>query len=325
MAAGTNATLLADLLDPQVVADYIDKKLVDNIRLSPLAHIDNTLVGRPGDEITLPQYQYVGAAQAVAEGQDIPISKLTQNTRKVKVSKIGRAVEFSDEALLSGYNNDIAAEAAKQVLVAINDKVESDLIDNMGSNTTLTASISTSGTADPADGVADALTQFGEDLDGEKVIAIPPAFYARLRKSKLWIPNTEIGANAILRGTIGMVHGCQVVPMNRLASAKTATFAKTSDSSVSASKTYYVRDVDGRYEAVANPVTADLGDYYEKTETTGATAYIIKPGALAIFMKRNTLVEFDRDILSEMNYIKASKLFAPYVYDQSKVIKIAIS
>jgi len=274
MAAGTNATLLADLLDPQVVADYIDKKLVDNIRLSPLAHVENTLVGRPGDEVTLPQYQYIGAATAVAEGADIPIAKLSQTTKTVKISKIGRAVEFSDEALLSGYNNDIAAEAAKQVVVAINDKVETDLISNMSTNATLTATIGTGASDDPADGIADALTQFGEDLDGEKVIAIPPAFYARLRKSKLWIPNTEMGANAIVRGTIGMVHGCQVVPMNRL--------------------------------------------------TASNTAYIVKPGALAIFMKRNTLVEFDRDILSEMNYIKASKLFAPYVYDQSKLIKVTI-
>ena len=38
------------------VADYIEKKYIDAIRLAPLAHIDNSLVGRPGDEVTLPQY-----------------------------------------------------------------------------------------------------------------------------------------------------------------------------------------------------------------------------------------------------------------------------
>ena len=54
-------------------------------------------------------------------------------------------------------------------------------------------------------------------------------------------------------------------------------------------------------------------------------AYIVKPGALRIVMKRNTLVEFDRDILSEMNYIKASKLFAPYVYDKTKIIKLTVT
>lgn len=155
--------------------------------------------------------------------------------------------------------------------------METDLIANMSTNATLTHTIAASD--NPSDGIADALTQFGEDLDGQKVLVIPPTFYARLRKSNSWIPNTEIGANALIRGTIGMIHGCQVVPSNRLAAS---------------------------------------GE-------DAATAYIVKPGALAIFMKRDTLVEFDRDILAETNYIKASKLFAPYVYDQSKLVKVALS
>ena len=322
MAASEYATKLADLVNPQVIADYIELKYINAIRFSPLARIDNTLVGQPGDEVTLPQYTYCSAAAAVSEGNDIPISKLSQTIRKVKIGKVGRAIEFTDEALLSGYNNDIATEAAKQVLIAINDKVEADLIANMGSETVLTASIEASG--DPADGIADALTQFGEDLDGEKVLVIPPAFYARLRKSKAWIPNTEIGANAIIRGTIGMVHGCQVVPSNRLAGAANATYAKTQDVSVQ-SKTYYVPGVDGRWTPVANPVLADIGTYYEKTTGTANLAYIVKPGALAIFSKRGTLVEFDRDKLAQTNYIIGSKMFAPYIYDQSKIIKVTLN
>lgn len=272
MAVSANATLLADLFDPEVVADYIDAKLIDAIRFSPLARIDTTLVGRPGDELTLPQYTYIGDATVVAEGADIPIAKLSQKTKKVKVHKLGRAVEFSDEALLAGYDNDVAEEAARQVVVAVNSGVEGELLTAMTNDATLTA---TAGGTNPADDIADALTQFGEDIDGDKVIVIPPTFYAELRKSNNWIPNTEIGANAIIRGTVGMVHGCQVVTSNRL--------------------------------------------------TTPNLAFIVKPGALALFMKRETLVEFDRDILAEMNYIKASKLFAPYVYDTTKLIKVTLA
>lgn len=272
MAASTNATLLSDLFVPEVVADTIDSKLIDAIRFAPLAKVDTTLVGRPGDEITLPSYEYVGDAEDVAEGQDISIAKLSQVTQKVKVSKIGRAVEFSDEALLSGNENDIAEEAAKQVVTAINSKLEEKLISAMSSTATLTASIPTSGNA--ANGVADALQQFGEDIDGEKVIVVPPSFYGRLIKSDGWIPNTELGAEIIIKGVLGAVYGTQIIISNRL--------------------------------------------------TALNEAYIIKQGALAIFMKRNTLVEFDRDILSEMNYIKASKIFAPYVYDKSKLIKVSL-
>ena len=264
--------MLADLLDPQVVADYIDKKLIDYIRFAPLARIDNTLVGRPGDEVTLPQYQYCGMAEAVGEGQDIPISKLTQTTAKVKVSKIGRAIQFTDEALLSAYNNDIAEEAAKQVVVAINDKIEVDLLAKMNSSAVLNAVIEDS--ANPASGIADALVNFGEDIDGEKVILCDPSFYSRLIKTDGWIPNTELGANMIVRGTVGAVYGTQVVLTNRLKNKN--------------------------------------------------QAYIVKPGALAIYMKRDTLVEFDRDKIDQTNYIIGSKIFAPYVYDTSKLIKISL-
>lgn len=274
MAATSNATLLQDLFVPEVVADAIDKKLVDAIRFSPLAIIDTTLVGRPGDELTMPSYEYIGDAAAVAEGADIPIAKLSQDTEKVKVSKIGKAVEFSDESLLSGANNDIAEEAAKQVVIAVNSKLEADLISEMSAKAVLTAELNLA-SGNVTHGIADALGKFGEDIDGEKVLLVPPAVYTALVKSDGWIPNTEAGANIIMNGTVGSIFGAQVVLSNRL--------------------------------------------------TAKNEAYLIKPGALRIVMKRNTLVEFDRDILSEMNYIKASKLFAPYVYDKTKVVKITIS
>lgn len=274
MAATSNATLLQDLFVPEVVADAIDKKLVDAIRFSPLAIIDTTLVGRPGDELTMPSYEYIGDAGEVKEGADIPIAKLSQNTEKVKVSKIGKAVEFSDESLLSGANNDIAEEAAKQVVLAVNSKLEADLISEMSAKAVLTAELNLA-SGNVTHGIADALGKFGEDIDGEKVLLVPPAVYTALVKSDGWIANTEAGANIIMNGTVGSIFGAQVVLSNRL--------------------------------------------------TAKNEAYLIKPGALRIVMKRNTLVEFDRDILSEMNYIKASKLFAPYVYDKTKVVKITIS
>ena len=272
MASTSNTTMLADLLDPQVVADYIDKKLIDFIRFAPLANIRNDLVGRPGDEVTLPFYNYAGPATEVLEGQDIPIAKLTQSTTKVKVAKIGRAIQFTDEALLSAYNNDIAEEAAKQVVMAINDKVEIDLLAKMNTMATLNASIGA--TDNPASGIADALSLFGEDVDGEKVILVDPLFYTRLIKSDGWIPNTELGANIILKGTVGAVYGTQVVLTNRLKNKN--------------------------------------------------QAYIVKPGALSIFMKRETLVEFDRDKIDQTNYIIGSKILAPYVYDTSKLIKVTL-
>lgn len=274
MAATSNATLLQDLFVPEVVADAIDKKLVDAIRFAPLAVIDTTLVGRAGDELTMPAYEYIGDAAAVAEGADIPVAKLTEDVAKVKVSKVGKAVEFSDEALISGANNDIAEEAAKQVVLAVNSKLEADLINAMSTTATLTAALDL-GAENVAHEIAGAIAKFGEDMDGEKVLLVSTDVYLKLMKADGWVPNTEAGAKILMSGVVGSIFGAQVVISNRLTAKK--------------------------------------------------EAYIVKPGALRIVMKRNTLVEFDRDILSEMNYIKASKLFAPYVYDKTKLVKISVT
>lgn len=273
MASTSNTTMLEDLFVPQVVADVIDKKLTDGIRFAPLARIDTTLVGRDGDELTMPAYDYIGVAEDVAEGADIPIKKLNQTTEKVKVSKIGLGVQFTDEALLSGNANDIAEEAAMQVVTAINDKLENKLLNAMSTTATLTSTVSADD--DGATGIAQALLKFGEDIDGEKVLIVPPEYYGRLLNSKGWIPNTELGAEIIVRGTVGAVYGTQIVLSNRLT---------------------------GKNEA-----------------------YIMKPGALSIVMKRNTLVEFDRDKIDQTNYIIGSKIFAPYVYDKSKLIKLTLA
>lgn len=323
MAASANATFLSHLIDPQVLADYIDQKLIDKIRLSPLATIDRTLQGRDGDELTLPAYTpFIGTAGIVAEGADIPIARLGTTTKRVKVTKIGKGIEITDEALLSGYQNNAADEATKEILAALDDGVENRLLTAMDGVTSLTHTISSSETV--VDGVADALTKFGEDIDGDKVLLVSPSFYAKLRKANGWIPNTEIGANTIIRGTVGMVHGCQVALTNRLIAP--VHYTLTTDVALNNSKTYYTKDATTNiYTAVDSPAVANIATYYEQSTGSNDTAYIVKPGALRIYMKRDTLVEVDRDIIAQTNYIVGSKLFAPYVYDESKIIKITLS
>ena len=53
-------------------------------------------------------------------------------------------------------------------------------------------------------------------------------------------------------------------------------------------------------------------------------AYIVKPGALRLFTKRNTLVESDRDIINKSTVITVDRHFAPYLYDASKAVKITV-
>lgn len=271
MAVNENATMLADLFDPQVVGDLVDKKLVDLMKFAPLARIDNTLQGRPGSTLTLPSFAYIGDATTVAEGQDIPISTLESSETTVTIHKIAKGVEITDEAVLSGYG-DPAGEAVDQIALSIASQTDNEVLNTLsgiGANMTQT----TAGATLVADDVADALVKFGEDIEGAKVLLVSPEDYSVLRKADDWVPASDVAAEMVIEGAVGMVHGCQVVVSNKL--------------------------------------------------STPNVSYIVKPGALAIYLKRNTAIETDRDIIAKSTVITADKHLVTYLYDASKAIKIA--
>lgn len=270
MAINTNATKLANLFNPQVVGDMINAKLVDAIRFSPLCRVDTNLVGRPGNTITLPSYAYIGDATVVGEGEDIPISQLTESTVEATVAKVGKGVQVTDEAVLSGYGDPLG-EAVSQIGTSIASKVDNDVLavlETIGGAMTHTAS------AFSADAIADALVKFGEDIEGEKVVLVSAEDYATLRKADDWCPASEIAANLVISGAVGQVHGCQVVISNKLRGKN--------------------------------------------------TSYIVKPGALSLILKRDILVETDRDIINKSTVLTADKHYVAYLYDASKAIKISV-
>lgn len=265
----STGTYLTDLFNPQVVGDRINRKLFDLIRFAPLAYRDDTLVGRPGDTVSLPVYTKAVTAALVPEGTDIPISQLGETTVDVTIAKYGAGVQITDEAAMSGYG-DIIGEGADQMARAIADAVDNTLLNTM--STDVDPAMTVTAGALTADGVADALTLFGEDIDGDKVLLVNPAAYATIRKANGWIPGTDVAANLIMRGTVGMLYGCQVVVSNKL---------------------------------IANKA-----------------AYIVKPGALGIYNKRDILVERDRDIINKSTVLTADKYFATLLRDKSKLIKL---
>lgn len=216
-----NGTKLANLINPQVLADMIDKKLTDYIKFAPLAVIDNTLVGRPGDTLTLPSWDYIGDASAVDEAADIPIAQMVKSTATATVHKIGKGVELTDEAVLSGYGDPVG-EAVSQLALSIGSGEDNEMLAtlrNIDAGMTKTFS----GTTPSADDIADALELFGEDIEGEKVILVSPATYTALRKVDDWCPVSDIAANLIIKGAVGMIHGCQVVISNKLAKNNNVT------------------------------------------------------------------------------------------------------
>ena len=212
----TYGTYLSDLFNPQAIADLIEPKLTNNMVFAPLAMIDRTLEGRAGNTVTLPYYSYIGAAVSVTEGTDIPLAKLEQDTTPVTIVKYGRAVQLTDEAVLSGYGDPLG-EAARQIALSIDDAMDNALLAALAANSASEQNYTTSDStvALAPEDIPLALAKYGEDMDGEKVLMVTPDFYAQLI-GKNWIPASEIAADVRVRGAAGMAYGCQVVVSNRL-------------------------------------------------------------------------------------------------------------
>ena len=317
MADTTNITLLSDLIDPQVLADEIDLKLIDRVRFAPLATIDDTLVGRDGDEISMPYYGFVGAAVTIPEAGAIPIRKLETGVKKVKVSKIGMGISYTDEALLAGHNNNIAAEATNQIITSIADGIDNKFLAEMA---TATVSSNVQANGNIGNDIIDGVMQFGEDMDGDKVLVVPASVYGRIVKSGDWIPNTDRGADIIIRGSQGQIAGCQVVVSNRLNGLYDYTEVETPV--LADIGTYYEKDMFYKFTLTSDVAIDPAKTYYTRTDVVKNKAFIVKPGALRLVRKRQTLVEFDRDKQIQTNYVFGSDIFAPYLYDQTKIVML---
>lgn len=162
---------MAQMLDPEVLADMIDAEVGKAIRFAPLAEVDTTLEGQPGTTLTVPKWDYIG--------------------------------------------------------------------------------------------------------DAETVIVMNPADASTLRldAAKEWLGATEVGANRVVSGVYGEVLGVQIV---------------------------------------------------RSRKCPKGTAYMVRKGALRIMLKRNTMVETDRDITKAINQIVANKHYGVYLYKAEKAVKITL-
>lgn len=214
------ATKLANLINPQVIADFIEQKLVDNMVFAPLATIDYALEGKAGDTISYPAYRYIGDASTLSEASTLSVATLTASMVSVTVHKIAQGVELTDEAVLSGLGDPVG-EGVSQITLALASGIDNEMLTTLGTiGSTMTYTTSASTVAPKDTDIIDALELFGEDIDGAKVAVVPPAVYTSMRKtgasSGAWIPASELSAQIAIKGAVGEYQGCQVIVSNKL-------------------------------------------------------------------------------------------------------------
>ena len=341
-------TTLSNLVNPQVMADMISATLPKKIKFSKIAKIDTTLAGRPGNTITVPKFAYIGDAEDVAEGVAIGTSVLTHTTTTATVKKAGKAVELTDEAVLSGYG-DPMGEATAQLAMSIAAKVDNDCYDEL-LKATLVYAGSPVATID-YDGIVDANAKFGEENDNalNKIIFIHPAQEADLRKDSDFIDKSKSGMDVIMTGTIGIICGCQVVKSKKVVKvgytksasgvsgallivAESATpgtgEAKLSQLTAGAffdetNKVIYTPEVGdyvlpATYAYYMNPIV--IVDVEDANEDPAADKFATDTPALTIYLKKAVGVESDRDILKKTTVASADEHYVSVLSNDSKVV-----
>ena len=276
MAAGP--TKLQNLLDPQVLGAYLDVKLIDKIKLAPIAEVNRELEGRPGSTITFPKWGYIGDAADLAEGAALTYENIAESTVEIKVKKVAKGVSITDEAVLSGYGNPVE-QIGQQLLTAVASKIEADMYDAVKNEKKATRDTvgcfqhqynKTKGFT--KEDIIDMRAKFGEDQEGEMVLFVNPAEFAKLAKDKDFV-QIQQGAQ-IISGEMGMLYGVRLVVANRVEIGK---------------------------------------------------PFLMKPGALAIVMKRNVMVEAERDMDHFANKYAVSDHYVCYVKYADRIVKAAPS
>lgn len=275
-------TKIANLVNPQVIGDMVAAKLPKKLRVAPFATIDRTLVGVPGNTITVPSYTYIGDAEDVNEGVEAGVVTLGTSTKTATIKKAMKAVELTDEAVLSGYGDPVG-NAENQLALAVASKIDNDALDALLATNTRKYDSKTK--AISYDVIVDAIDLFEEEVNTEKVMFVNPKQVTTLRKDPNFISADKYPANVVMTGEIGTIANTRIVPTKKVKLDTTSAF----------------------YTCPIIKLTHD-------DETEQDTA------ALTVYLKRDPNVEVDRKSLKRTTEISIDEFYTVAVSDDSKVV-----
>jgi len=214
-------TTKSNQIIPEVLGDMVEQSLGQKITLLPITQADDTLQGKPGDTLKFPAFRYIGKAQQVEENGQVQAGVLSADTVSATVKKYAKAVRITDEARLSGFGDPVG-EAARQLAHAIDHAVDDALWDVLaGAGYPRKAAA----TALNSEAVAEALTLFGEEQEGDKVLLTDAQGFAQLRRDPNYLRAGDLAQQSIFSGAVGEIWGCRIVISSKV-KADVATLEK---------------------------------------------------------------------------------------------------
>ena len=284
-------TKIEDLIVPEVMADMISAKVEAKVIISKIAKVDTTLQGQPGNEVTVPQYKYIGDAEDVAEGVAMGTAKLETGSTKFTIKKAGKGVSITDEAILSGYGDPVS-EANKQLAMAIANKIDNDVVEVINKEYAL-------GTAEDGvqliydgssakisyAGVVDAEDYFDEETSSDKILYVHPKQMTQLRKDADFISADKYDGNVMTSGEVGKIGTCRVVRSKKVKLNSEGT-------------------------AYLNPIVKLTNDAETEEDAPAVT----------IYLKRDTQVERERKADAGLTNIYTNKHYGVALTNTTKVV-----
>ena len=284
-------TKIEDLINPEVLAPMISAKIEKKIIVSKIAKVDSTLVGQPGNEVTVPQYKYIGDAEDVAEGVAMGTAKLETGSTSFTIKKAGKGVSITDEAILSGYGDPVG-ESEKQLATAIANKIDNDVLAVLVKPyVSVTAEdgvqLIYDGSASKIsyEGVVDAEDLFDEEVSSDKVLYIHPKQMTTLRKDPNFISADKYDGKVTTSGEVGKIGTCRVVRSKKVPLDSTSA--------------YYLC-----------PIVKMNNDAETEADAPAVT----------IYLKRDTQVERERKADSGITNIFTNKHYGVALTNTSKVV-----
>lgn len=330
-------TKLSNLVNPQVMADSISASLPKKIKFSRIAKMDTTLVARPGNTITVPKFAYIGDAEDIAEGVAMGTVVLTASTTTATVKKAGKAVELTDESVLSGYGDPVG-ETESQLTMSIAAKIDNDCYDAL-----MNATLVHDGKAGIISyaGIVNGVDKFQDESDEDlmKIMFIHPKQKTQIRLDADFKDINQYPMQTVMTGTIGEIAGCQIVSSKKV---KLVTYEKdnaTGTITIVADAT--AEDATNKHLStiMANAIdnTLVVGDkvavvtgYYanpivvvavqDPNQAADADGDAEEAPALTIYMKRDVEMEDDRDILAKTTVLSADEHYTAVLSNDSKVV-----
>ena len=327
-----SVTMMANMINPEVMGDMINAKIEALLKITPYAHLDTSLQGVPGDTKTVPMWKYIGDAADVAEGDEVDLTEMHTDSNTFTIKKAMKAVGLTQEAINSGLGNPIG-QAENQLAKSIAGKVETDVLNAAYTSTNI---YDGKAAVIAYPGIVGAVTRFEDEEDNvQKVLFIHPAQEATLLVDSDFLSADKFEAGVAVNGAIGKIAGCWVKKSKRVILVKyekdntNGTITIVADSVTETATNKHLSTIQPNCVsvlAVGDKVKAASVNYYacpiiKYTPDSPETEYTEdEMPALTIFLKKDTQTDHEWKPRTQTHEITSARYYGVALTNEEKVI-----